>query len=131
MYSTLASLACISSSRSLAVDNQGMLYLHWDDATLRMPLYDLGHLVMVLDAWEEGEELAVLRRGYYRLCQSPDGGLQLWLNNSGICLSRHDLRQLAQLLRGAEEQLQQPLVAHNNPFSAEYRVLVAGAGWRN
>jgi hypothetical protein len=131
MQSTLAALAHLSSSRSLAVDTQGMLYLQWDDVTLRMPLYDLGHLVMILDGWEEGEEAGALRRGYYRLCQSPDGGVQLWLNNGGLCLSRHDLRQLAQLLRNAEELLQQPGGLQQNPFSAEYRVLVASSAWQN
>ncbi len=133
MHTHLTPLACITGNRMIAADVDGSLRLIWDDAAFRLPIYDLPHLAAALDDWEQAEDLPSLRRGYYRLCASPDGGLQLWLNNAGLCLSRHDLRQLADLLRQADEQLQQPVLHNGSPFSGAYRVLETSSGsfWQN
>jgi hypothetical protein len=130
MHTQLTPLAALAGNRMIAADADGSLRLIWGDAAFRLPIYDLPHLAAALDDWEQAEDLPSLRRGYYRLCASPDGGLQLWMNNAGLCLSRHDLRLLAELLRQADEQLRQPVLANGSLFSGAYRVLpTSGASY--
>jgi hypothetical protein len=128
----LTPLASISAHRLIAACPTGTLYLVWDNAILRLPPFDLPHLAAVLDGWECEEELPGLRRGYYRVAHTADGGLMLWLNGAAIGLSRNDLRALLALVQDAERRFD---AIHESPagspFGPDFHVLAAGHGWRN
>lgn len=106
MSVSIATVASLTEHRRVTSCADGSLCLIWENATIRLPRYDLGHLLTLIDTWEEAEELPGLRRGYYRVEHSPAGGLQLWLGGAGISLSRDDLRVLGGLLRNAEAYLE-------------------------
>ncbi len=128
----LTPVASASAHRLIAVCPAGTLYLIWDNAILRLPAYDLPHLGAVLDGWEREEEPAGLRRGYYRVAHTADGGLMLWINGAALGLSRHDLRALLGLLQEAERCFEtQPESLASAPFGPGYRVLAAGQPWNN
>lgn len=135
METQLATVATAAPGRLIGVAPDGDLRLIWDAATFRLPIYDLPHLAAALDDWCAEEELPGLRRGYYRLCQGPDGGIQLWLHNAGLLLSREELRVLATLLETAARELCAPLCRQQRlPFGAGYRRLAApprGSQWKN
>ncbi|PDW04801.1 hypothetical protein [Candidatus Viridilinea mediisalina] len=101
----LTTLAQATPGRMLAFAPDGSLRLIWDEATIRIALFDLSHLANLLDDWAQEEELPLLRRGYYRIEPAPNGGLQLWLNNIGLNLSRAELRTLTSLIEAAEARL--------------------------
>jgi hypothetical protein len=101
----LTPLASATPGRLIAVLPDASLCLIWGDARFRIAAYDLAHLAAVLEDWGLEEELPTLRRGYYRLVQGYDGGVQLWLNNAGLCLSREELRVLTALVHEAEARL--------------------------
>ncbi|RRR75326.1 MAG: hypothetical protein EI684_04965 [Candidatus Viridilinea halotolerans] len=122
----LTTLAHATPGRMLAFAQDGTLRLLWDDATLRIALFDLPHLAALLEDWAQEEELPLLRRGYYRLEPAPNGGLQLWLNNVGLNLSRDDLRTLTSLIAAAEERLTcLGKVVRTRPFGPGFRKLGA------
>jgi hypothetical protein len=128
----LAPLASISAHRMIAACPAGTLYLIWDNAILRLPPFDLPHIAAVLDGWEHEEEPPALRRGYYRVAHTADGGLMLWLNGAAIGLSRNDLRALLGLLQAAAERFAAiPESLAGSPFGPDFAVLAAGQGWRN
>jgi hypothetical protein len=87
----------------------GDLRLVWDNASVTIPAFDLPHLAAILDAWCAEEEPPLLRRGYYRLMHSPEGGVQLWLHNTGLLLSREELRVLTGLVSATSDELCRPL----------------------
>ncbi|NCC35930.1 MAG: hypothetical protein EOM24_28525 [Chloroflexia bacterium] len=121
-------LARATPGRLITANLDGSLNLVWDEATIRIALYDLGHLAMLLDEWCAEEEPGLLRCGYYRLMQSPDGGIQLWLNKTGLCLSRDDLQILNRLIRTAEALLEAPIPQQPAlPFGLGYHRLAAPA----
>ncbi|NJM06233.1 hypothetical protein HC891_08605 [Candidatus Gracilibacteria bacterium] len=105
MNAQLTPIASATPGRLIALLPDASLCLMWGDASFRIAPYDLAHLAAVLDDWGLEEELPTLRRGYYRLVQGYDGGVQLWLNSAGLCLSRDELRVLTALVHEAEAQL--------------------------
>jgi hypothetical protein len=112
--------------RQIGLAADGDLRLVWDNVAIRLPVYDLPHLAVLLDTWFVEEELPLLRRGYYRLMPGLEGGVQLWIQNTGLLLSREDLRTLATLITAAADELCRPLCRrHNKPHGAGYRQLVA------
>jgi hypothetical protein len=124
MESGLATIVGATPDRLIGLAADGMLRLVWDTAVLRLPAYDLPHLAAVLDAWHMEEEPPGLRRGYYRLLHSPDGGVQLWLCGIGLLLSREDLRVLTALVVAAAGELCVPLCRQpHTPFGLGYRPL--------
>lgn len=126
MDAQLATVAIIAPGRLIGLAPDGDLRLVWDATTFRLPIYDLPHLAAVLDEWCAEEELPMLRRGYYRLLLQPDGGVQLWLNNGGLLLSREEVRILVRLVEEAEQELCAPLCCQQRlPFGIGYRRLAA------
>lgn len=128
-------IAQATPGRMVAFANDGTLRLIWDEASYRIAAFDLPHLAALLEDWALEEELPMLRRGYYRIDQAPDGGLQLWLNNAGIALSRDDLRALSGLIEAAELRLScLGEMVRARPFGPGFRKLAApGRGniWSN
>lgn len=135
METHLATVACVAPGRLIGLAPDGDLRLVWDAATFRLPIYDLPHLAATLDEWCAEEELPALRRGYYRLCQGSDGGVQLWLHNAGLLLSREELRVLTTLVATASRELCAPLCRQPRlPFGTGYRRLAApppSRQWQN
>ncbi len=128
----LTPLATLSAHRKIAVCPSGALYLIWDNAILRLPPFDLPHLAALLDGWESEEEPPGLRRGYYRVAHTADGGLMLWLNGAAIGLSRNELRALLGLVRAAEDRIHnRPESLAASPFGPDFRLLAAGQPWKN
>lgn len=126
MKSELAPIVTATPDRLIGVDRAGMPHLVWDLAIVRLPAHDLPHLAAVLDAWCSDEDPPGLRRGYYRLLHSPEGGVQLWLHGIGLLLSREDLRVLLHLVLGAAEAIAPPLCRQPRaPFGLGYRRLGA------
>ena len=124
MHAELTTIVYATPGRMIGLAQDGSLRLVWGDASMRLPVYDLPHLAAVLDAWATEEEPPSLRRGYYRLCHSPDGALQLWLNGAGLMLSREDLRVLTALVEAASAELCAPLCRQPHaPFGPGYRRL--------
>lgn len=122
MESDLTTIVSAAPGRCIGLAPDGSLRLVWDNASLRMPIFDLPHLAAALDTWCAEEEPPQLRRGYYRLMHSPDGGIQLWLNNAGLLLSREELRVLATLVAAAADELCSPLCRQpHTPFGLGYR----------
>lgn len=122
----LATIVRAAPGRLIGLANDGDLRLVWDNATIRLPVFDLPHLAALLDAWYAEEELPQLRRGYYCLLHSPDGGVQLWLHTAGLLLSREDLRVLTGLVSAAAAELCLPLCRQPSaPFGLGYRPLTA------
>jgi hypothetical protein len=127
MDAHLCLLASATPSRFVSLGSDGSLYLAWDDATFRIPSYDLGFLAALLDEWCVAEELPRLRRGYYRLEHASDGGLLLWLNRAALGLSRDELRALVGLVQAVEAQLVEADL-HAAPRNAPPACM--GAGYR-
>lgn len=126
METELATVARVAPGRLIGLAPDGTLRLVWDSAAFRIPAYDLPHLAAAIDAWCAEEEPPGLRRGYYRLCHSPEGGVQLWLNGAGLLLSRDDLRTMGALVEAAAEELCAPLCRQPRlPFGLGYRPLRA------
>jgi hypothetical protein len=126
MESELATIVKAAPDRLIGLAPDGTTRLVWDMATLRIPAHDLPHLAAVLDAWCSEEEPPFLRRGYYRLAHSPDGGVQLWLSGVGLLLSREDLRVLMALVSAAAAELGSPLCRQpRTPFGLGYRRMSA------
>lgn len=120
----LTPIARTSEQRLVAVCGDGSLHIVWGEASFRIPIYDLPHLTAVLNNWEEDAEIIGLRRGYYRLLHAPEGGIQLWMNNAGLWLSRDDLRSFCELLHSAEAFLTDiPDEQRQPPFNQDYRTL--------
>jgi hypothetical protein len=105
MNAQLTPIASATPGRLIALLPDASLCLVWGNASFCIAPYDLPHLAAVLDDWGFEEELPTLRRGYYRLVLGYDGGVQLWLNGAGLCLSRDELRVLTALVHDAEVQL--------------------------
>jgi hypothetical protein len=133
MHLQLSPITSASAHRLIAACPSGTLYLVWDNAILRIPPFDLGHLAAVLDAWGREEEPPVLRRGYYRVAHTADGALMLWINGVALGLSRNDLRTLLTLLQSAEQAFAAQAVESiaGDPFGPDYQVLAASRGWNN
>jgi hypothetical protein len=131
----LTPIARANDQRLVAVCGDGSLHIVWGEASFRIPIYDLSHLTTVLSNWEDQAEIIGMRRGYYRLLQAPEGGMQLWLNNAGLWLSREDLRIFSDLLHSAELFLaDEPDNLKPAPFNQDYRVLNACSRnrfWKN
>lgn len=128
MYADLATIAHSGPGRMIGLASDGSLRLIWGDAAVRLPVYDLPHLAATLDAWWADEEPPAIRRGYYRLCHSPDGGVQLWLGAAGLMLSREDLRALTAMVEAAAQELCEPLCRQpRTPLGLGYRPLPAPA----
>lgn len=128
MESELTTVATAAPGRLIGLAPDGALRLVWGDAAIRLPAYDLPHLGAVIDAWCADEEPPGLRRGYYRLCHGPDGGVQLWLNGVGLLLSREDLRVLGALVEAAASELLTPFCRQRRaPLGLGYRPLRAPA----
>jgi hypothetical protein len=131
----LTMIAQAAPGRMVAFANDGTLRLIWDEASYRIAAFDLPHLAALLEDWALEEELPMLRRGYYRIDQAPGGGLQLWLNNAGIALSRDDLRALTGLIEAAELRLScLGEMVRARPFGPGFRKLGApgrGSIWSN
>lgn len=126
MESEIATIVKATPDRLIGLAPDGTLRIVWDIATLRMPAHDLPHLAAVLDAWALEEESPALRRGYYRLLHSPDGGVQLWVCGAGLLLSREELRVLTNLVAAAVGELCAPLCRQpRTPFGLGYRRLSA------
>lgn len=126
MESELATVAHAAPGRLIGLAPDGSLRLVWGEAAFRLGVYDLPHLAAALDAWCEEEEPQALRRGYYRLCHSPDGGLQLWMRGAGLLLSREELRALVALVEEAAQALCAPLCRQpRSPLGLGYSRLVA------
>lgn len=122
----LTTVAKAAPDRLIGLAPDGTPRLVWDAAVLRIPAHDLPHLAAALDLWCSDEEPAEVRRGYYRLLHSPDGGVQLWLHGIGLLLSRSDLRMLLALLTAAAGELCAPLCRQpRTPFGLGYRRLSA------
>lgn len=111
--------------RQIGLAADGDARIVWDNVVIRVPVFDLPHLAALLDLWWAEEELPLLRRGYYRLLPSPDGGVQLWIQQIGLLLSREELRTLTQLTSAAAEELCRPLCRQHKPHGSGYRQLVA------
>lgn len=132
METELATIARVAPGRLIGLAPDGALRLVWDSASFRIPTYDLPHLAAAIDAWCAEEEPPALRRGYYRLCHGPEGGVQLWLNGAGIMLSREELRTLSALVEAAAGELCVPLCRQPRlPFGLGYRPLSAPAPSRD
>lgn len=132
MESELTTVAHAAPGRLIGLAADGALRLVWDNAAFRIPIYELPHLVAAIDAWCADEEPPGLRRGYYRLCHGPEGGVQLWLNGAGLLLSREDLRALAALVERAEAELCSPLCRQPRlPFGLGYRPMRMAAPGRD
>lgn len=131
----LTMIAHVAPGRMVAFAPDGTLRLLWDEASYRIAAFDLPHLAALLSDWAQEEELPVLRRGYYRIEHAHGGGLQLWLNNAGLCLSRDDLRTLTGLVEAAELRLScLGEVVRARPFGPGFRRLAAPGSktlWRN
>lgn len=124
MEPELTTIAQSAPGRLLVLAPNGAIQLVWDNATIRLPIFELAHLAAVLDAWCADEEPPLIRRGYYRLLHSPTGGVQLWLNTTGLLLSREDLRALASLIAAASAEVASPLCRQQRtPFGLGYRRL--------
>lgn len=124
----LATIVSAGPGRLLGLAPDGSLRLVWGEAAFRLPVYDLPHLAAALDAWCADEEPPALRRGYYRLCHSPEGGVQLWLGAAGLLLSRDDMRALAALVEAAAQELCSPLCRQpRSPLGLGYRRVGAPA----
>lgn len=122
----LTMLAQATPGRMIAFAQDGSLRLIWDEAAVRIARFDLPHLAALLEDWAMEEELPLLRRGYYRLEPAPNGGLQLWLNNVGLNLSRDELRMLTGLLEAAEARLScLGEMVRTRPFGPGFRKLGA------
>lgn len=122
----IATIANAGPGRLIGLALDGSLRLVWGEAAFRLPIYDLPHLAGALDAWCAEEEPPALRRGYYRLCHSPDGGVQLWLGAAGLLLSREDLRALAAMVEAAADELCSPLCRQpRSPLGLGYRRMAA------
>lgn len=122
----LTPVATAAPDRLIGLAPDGTPRLVWDTAVLRFPAHDLPHLAVVLDSWCSDEEPLEVRRGYYRLFHSSDGGVQLWLHGVGLLLSRSDLRMLLGLVIAATGELCAPLCRQpRTPFGLGYRRLSA------
>lgn len=128
MDTELATIVHSGPGRLIGLAHDGSLRLVWGDAAFRLPVYDLPHLAAALDAWLADEEPPLIRRGYYRLCHSNEGGVQLWLGGAGLLLSRDDLRALAALVEAAAGELCAPICRQSRtPIGLGYRALTAPA----
>jgi len=128
----LATIVRAGPGRLIGVAHDGDVRLVWDNATVRLPVFDMPHLAALLDAWCREEELPQLRRGYYRLTHGPDGDVQLWLNSTGLALSRADLQVLRNLVAAAADELCAPLCQQPRaPFGLGYRPLVVAPRGRD
>ncbi|NTV65729.1 MAG: hypothetical protein HGA65_19655 [Oscillochloris sp.] len=124
MESDLATIIQAAPGRLLGLAHDGDVRLVWDNATIRLPVFDMPHLAALLDSWEREEELPLLRRGYYRIARSPEGQIQLWINRTGLLLSREELRILTGMVATATHELCQPLCRQPaTPFGLGYRRL--------
>jgi hypothetical protein len=124
MESELAPVAVAAPGRLIGLAPDGALRLVWGEAAFRIPAYDLPHLAAALDSWLADEEPPALRRGYYRLCHGPDGGVQLWMSGAGLQLSREELRVLCALVEAAAEELCAPLCRQSRqPLGLGFRPL--------
>lgn len=132
METELTPVALAAPGRLIGLAPDGALRLVWDSAAFRIPTYDLPHLAAAIDAWCAEEEPPALRRGYYRLCHSPEGGVQLWLNGAGLLLSREDLRTMCALVEAAAAELCAPLCRQPRlPFGLGYRPMRMAAPGRD
>ncbi|NTW03165.1 MAG: hypothetical protein HGA19_18115 [Oscillochloris sp.] len=124
----LATIVRAAPGRLIGLAHDGDVRLVWDNATVRLPVFDMPHLAVVLDAWCADEEPPLVRRGYYRLMHSPEGGVHLWLRNTGLLLSREDLRVLTSMVSAAADELCRPLCRqHSDPLGLGYRPMTASA----
>jgi hypothetical protein len=122
----LATIVQTGPGRLIGLAPDGSLRLVWGEAAFRLPAYDLPHLAAALYAWCADEEPPSLRRGYYRLCQSPEGGVQLWMGAAGLLMSREELRALAALVEAAAQELCAPLCRQpRSPLGLGYRPVAA------
>lgn len=120
----IATIVQVAPGRLIGLAEDGDMRLIWDNAAIRLPMFDLSHLATLLEAWAMEEELPFLRRGYYRLVHSADGQIQLWLNGTGLALSRDDLRSLTAMVTAASDELGQPLCRQpHSPLGLGYRPL--------
>jgi hypothetical protein len=126
MDSELTTVALAAPGRLIGAAADGTLRLVWGEAAFRLPIYDLPHLAAAIDAWCADEEPPPLRRGYYRVCHSPEGGVQLWMSGAGLLLSRDELRTLGALVEEAARELCVPLCRQPRlPFGLGYRPMQA------
>ncbi|MCS6939951.1 MAG: hypothetical protein RMJ55_11405 [Roseiflexaceae bacterium] len=122
----LTTITQVAPGRLIGLAPDGDLRLVWDYTTIRIPLFDLPHLAALLDLWLLEEEPPQLRRGYYRLTHSPEGGYQLWLHNAGLWLSHQDIHTLTTLVNTVVEELCRPICRQPKaPFGLGYRKLIA------
>jgi len=122
----LTTITQIAPGRLIGVAPDGDLRLVWDHAIIRLPIFDLPHLASLLDLWLLEEEPALLRRGYYRLTHSPEGGCHLWVHTAGLWLSRQDVQMLMSLVNAVVEELCRPLCRQPKaPFGTGYRKFIA------
>lgn len=126
MHAELATVAFAAPGRLIGVGPDGAPRLVWGDAAFRIAAYDLPHLAAAIDSWCAEEEPPFIRRGYYRLCHGPDGGVQLWIGGAGLLLSREDLRVLSALVEAAAQELCSPICKQpRTPFGLGYRPMPA------
>lgn len=129
MESEFATIVRAAPGRLIGLGHDGALRLVWDHAAVRLPAFDLPHLAAALDEWHRDEELATLRRGYYRLTRDTAGGVQLWLHSVGLMLSREELRVFASLVSAAANELCRPMCRQRgSPLGLGYRPMVARTG---
>lgn len=122
----LTTITQVAPGRLIGIAPDGDLRLVWDYTTIRIPLFDLPHLAALLDLWLLEEEPPLLRRGYYRLTHSPEGGYQLWLHTAGLWLSHQDMHTLTTLVNAVAEELCRPLCRQPKaPFGLGYRKFIA------
>ncbi len=122
----LTTITQVAPGRLIGLAPDGDLRLVWDYTTIRIPVFDLPHLEALLDTWLLEEEPLQLRRGYYRLTHSPEGGYQLWLHTAGLWLSRQDVHTLMSLVTAVVEELCHPLCRQPKAtFGLGYRKFIA------